>query len=261
MSATARICKQCEAVVPDGHHYCGRCGAYYDEEGADTRNDTMFFGAMQAPGRAKLILIRGEGLEGLSYHLNATKHVAGRKEHKILFPEDSFLSPKHATFLYRDNQLYVRDEGSLNGTFMRLRQPHVLEDGDEIMIGEQILRLELLSLRREYPMQEGTLMYISPPKDYKFALVHVLRGGRDGSSHVSVNNDILVGREGCDVNFGDDRHASRQHARFTFKNGQVILTDLGSKNGTFVRIRDEQRLFHGDYVSFGSELMRVEINQ
>ena len=47
-------------------------------------------------------LIKGEGIEGLSYHLNATEHV-GRKQGAVLFPEDSYLSGKHATFLYRDN--------------------------------------------------------------------------------------------------------------------------------------------------------------
>lgn len=260
MSANARICKQCGAVVPDGHHYCGRCGSMYADDGADTRNETMFFGAMQAPGRAKLILIRGEGLEGLSYHLNATQHVAGRKYGAILFPEDNYLSPKHATFLYRDNKLFVRDEESLNGTFLRIREPVTLEDGDEIMIGEQVLRVDLLNLRREYPMQQNTMMYISPPKDYKFRLLHIVRGAKAGSSFCSVNNDILIGREGCDINFPEDRFASRQHARVTWNDGVIELRDLDSKNGTFVKIKKESPLHHGDYVHFGSELMRVEIN-
>ncbi|MEM1347853.1 MAG: FHA domain-containing protein, partial [Myxococcota bacterium] len=148
----------------------------------------------------------------------------------------------------------------LNGTFVRLQGPRVLDDGDEFMVGEQLLRVELLHLRREYPMHEDTLMYISPPKDYRFRLLHVVRGGRAGASYCSVNNDILIGREGCDVNFLEDRHASRQHARVTWSDGQVTLTDLGSRNGTFFRLREEQRLHHGDYVIFGSELMRVEIN-
>lgn len=260
MAAEARICKQCNAVVPDGHHYCGRCGAQYTDDVSDVRNETMFFGAMQAPGRAKLILIRGEGLEGLSYYLNATQHVAGREKGAILFPEDRYLSPKHATFLYRDNQLFVRDESSVNGTFLRVREPMMLDDGDEVLIGDELLRVEYLNLRREYPMHEDTLMYISPPKDYKFRLIHMIRGGKAGSSHCSVNNDILVGREGCDINFPEDRHVSRQHSRFLWENGRVTLRDLDSKNGTFLKIKGEQRLFHNDYVSFGSELMRVEIN-
>jgi pSer/pThr/pTyr-binding forkhead associated (FHA) protein len=102
-------------------------------------------------------------------------------------------------------------------------------------------------------MQDDTLMYISPPKDYKFRLVHVVRGGKDGASSCSINNDILVGREGCDVNFPDDRYASRKHARFMWEDGQVILKDLSSKNGTFVKIKGDERLYHNDYIVFGSE--------
>ena len=39
----------------------------------------------------------------------------------------------------------------------------------------------------------------------------------------------------------------------------MTLTDLGSKNGTFVRINDESPLDHGDYVFLGQQLLRVEI--
>ena len=131
---------------------------------------------------------------------------------------------------------------------------------DEIMIGELLLRIELLNLRREYPMRAETLMYISPPKEFRFRVVQVIRGGRPGQAFCSVNNDILIGREGCDMNFGEDRHVSKKHCRLTWQNGKVLVSDLDSRNGTMVRINDEQRLSHADYVVFGTELMRVEIN-
>jgi hypothetical protein len=41
--------------------------------------------------------------------------------------------------------------------------------------------------------------------------------------------------------------------------GALTLTDLGSKNGTFLRVNDEQALEHGDYVFMGQQLLRVEI--
>lgn len=256
-----RNCTNCNAIVPDGHHFCGRCGARFNEDGSTSKNDTLFFGAMQAPGRAKLILIKGEGLEGLSYHLNATEHVAGRKQGAILFPEDVFLSAKHATFRYRDNLLYLNDEGSHNGTFLRLREPTLLNDGDEIAIGEQILKIEFLAVKTEYPMREDTLMYVSPPKDYKFRVLQIGEKGKPGQAFCSVNNDILVGCEGADIIFPDDKYLSRNHVRLTFKDGHLICEDLNSKNGTFRRIRNEERILHGDYVSFGTEVMRIEINQ
>ena len=37
------------------------------------------------------------------------------------------------------------------------------------------------------------------------------------------------------------------------------LVDLGSKNGTFLRIHEEAPLQHGDYVFIGQQLLRVEV--
>ena len=70
---------------------------------------------------------------------------------------------------------------------------------------------------------------------------------------------IRIGREGNDINFPDDPFISGHHAQVSFSDGRLTLTDLGSKNGTFVRINDEQVLEHGDYVFMGQQLLRVEI--
>ena len=71
---------------------------------------------------------------------------------------------------------------------------------------------------------------------------------------------ISIGREGNDVNFLDDPFISGRHAQITMGgDGQVMLTDLGSKNGTFVRIHDEAPLGHGEYVFLGQQLLRVEV--
>ncbi len=259
--SSARVCGNCKTVVPEGHHYCGRCGASYGEDGQRVDNETLFFGAMQAPGRAKLILIKGEGLEGLSYHLNATEHVAGRTTGAILFPEDEYLSPRHASFSYRDNKLYLRDENSTNGTYVRIREPQVLESGDFFKVGDQIFYVERIDAPQEYPAQDQTLMYVSPARNYRLRVVHVIAGGRAGSAYCSDQNDLVIGREGADILFADDRHISRQNTRIHLnEQGQIILSDLDSKNGTFVRLRNEQPMEHGDYVFFGSELVRVEIN-
>ena len=70
------VCKSCSTPVPLGHKFCGRCGASIPPEIANAR--TQFFGQLQVPGKAKLILIRGDGIEGLSYQLNAEQHTVGR---------------------------------------------------------------------------------------------------------------------------------------------------------------------------------------
>ncbi|HUH04358.1 MAG TPA: FHA domain-containing protein, partial [Kofleriaceae bacterium] len=72
---------------------------------------TMFFSTMQA-ARAKLVLIKGDGDDGVSFTLAGQDHIAGRVDAPLCFEEDPFLSPTHANFFYRDGTLVVRDESS-----------------------------------------------------------------------------------------------------------------------------------------------------
>ena len=39
----------------------------------------------------------------------------------------------------------------------------------------------------------------------------------------------------------------------------IVLTDLGSKWGVFVRIRGEQKILHGDELLIGRTRLRVEL--
>jgi len=70
---------------------------------------------------------------------------------------------------------------------------------------------------------------------------------------------VSIGREGNDINFPDDPFISGHHARVSWSGTRLTLTDLGSRNGTFVRVAGEQVLRHGDYVFMGQQLLRVEI--
>jgi hypothetical protein len=49
------VCKECSTPVPSGHKFCGRCGAVVPPQILDLRTD--YFGAMQTPGKARLILL------------------------------------------------------------------------------------------------------------------------------------------------------------------------------------------------------------
>jgi len=256
--STPRICSHCNTIVPDGHHYCGRCGTLY-EEGVDSSSHTLFYGPMQAPGRAKLILIHGDGMEGMSYYLNATHHRCGRGDGVIPF-DDPYISPTHTDFFYRDNALYVQDEGSVNGTYVRLREPMALEDGDMIRAGLHVFRFERLKIDDEVVAEDGTVHYASPPMSSSFRIHEVLDGGLGGSAYASPHGDVSVGREGCDMSFADDPHLSRRHFKISETESGHIITDLDSKNGTFLRIRESHPLQDGDYVFVGRQLLRVEIS-
>ncbi len=256
-------CPQCQMDLPDGFKFCGNCGAQITTpsvQGEATAR-TMFFGGMQAPNRAKLTLIRGEGTEGITYHLNGTEHISGRVEGDITFGDDPFLSPRHAMFFYQDNQLYVKDENSTNGVFVRIRKPLALQPGMRFLVGEQLIRFDANS-EDDVALQPdayGTYFYSSPRRPSRFKLVQILRGGEIGMIFRAPAEEVVLGRDGNDINFPDDPYISGQHAKVSATPDGYYLTDLGSKNGTFLCIDHPQGLSHGDYVFLGQQLLRVEI--
>lgn len=253
------ICSSCYSPVPGGHKFCGKCGTSI--ENAPTKNPA-YFGDMQTPGKAKLILIKGEGTDGISYHLNSTEHVAGRKECPILFSEDKWLSPKHATFLYdSENKLKVSDENSENGIFMAVRGSKPIKSGTFFMAGEQIFKVEEVPPYNDDPEEDGTYFFASPRANGTFRLIQILEGGGDGMVVHAKEESIVIGREGCDMNFPNDPYISGSHVKIEQIDGNILLVDMDSKNGTFVKIDKEQQLAHGDYIFMGHQLLRVEITE
>jgi pSer/pThr/pTyr-binding forkhead associated (FHA) protein len=253
------VCKECSTPVPSGHKFCGRCGAVVPPAILELR--TEFFGAMQAPGKARLILIRGDaGADGLSYLLQGTEHVAGRLDGQIVFPDDAWLSPRHANFVYRGEKLVVRDEGSRNGVYVRVRGQVPLEPGDLFLCGEQVFRLDRTPADSAGPEPDMTYFYSSPKRPSPFRITQMLRGGAEGMVVCARENQCSIGREDCDLNFPEDLFMSGSHARVAASpDGSFVLIDVASKNGTFVRIRAEHELAHGDYLFLGKQLLRVEI--
>src|SRR5438067_8270109 len=69
--------------------------------------------------------------------------------------------------------------------------------------------------------------------------------------------DLIFGRDaGSDVCFADDSAVSRQHSMSRRRDGKTVISDLGSRNGTFVNgarlaPHEERVLAHGDIVKIG----------
>ncbi len=250
------LCRSCSTQVPMGHKFCGRCGAAVPPEILNAR--TQFFGQLQIPGKAKLILIRGEGVEGLSYQLNAEQHIVGRNG-QLVFPDDPFVSPKHANLFYRNGKLVVRDEGSLNGVFIRVRGSVDINPGDEFLAGEQLFVVDLPPKIADGPSPDGTYFYTSPKHQTLFRITQILQGGAPGMSVLARTNVLQIGREGGDLNFPTDLYMSASHCKIEESSGKLTLTDLSSRNGTYLRISSERELAHGDYLFMGRKLLRVEI--
>jgi pSer/pThr/pTyr-binding forkhead associated (FHA) protein len=250
------VCRSCSTPVPLSHKFCGRCGAAIPPEIMNAR--TQFFGQLQTPGKAKLILIRGDGIEGLSYQLNAEQHLVGRNG-QLVFPDDPYVSPRHANLFYRNGKLVVRDEGSLNGVFWRVKGGIEVSPGDLFLAGEQLFRIEGSPRPNDGPAPDGTYFYTSPKHQTQFKISQMLEGGAFGMAVCARGTVLQIGREGGDLNFPGDLYMSAAHCKLEDAGGKLTLTDMSSRNGTYVRLKAERELANGDYLFIGRKLLRVEI--
>lgn len=251
------VCDSCMTPVPRGHKFCGRCGASVPEDAANLK--VKLFSDMQNPEKARLLLIRGDGRDGLSYHLKAEQHIVGRQG-QIEFPDDPFVSPRHANLFYRDGRLVVRDEGAVNGVYFRVRGTVELVAGDTFLAGEQLFRLDPAPKISDAAEADGTFFYSSPKYTSTFRLTQILEGGALGMTVCARGTTLQVGREDGDLNFPGDVYMSGKHVTVEERDGRFYLTDHESRNGTYIRIKSEQLLGHGDYLFIGRKLLRVELN-
>ena len=263
--ARSYVCKKCYSPVPQGHKFCGRCGEPVPREVLTAQ--TLLLSKMLEPGKAKLVVIKGEGFQAdpsdeTAFLLGGRQHPAGRTQGDILFDRDSWVSPLHATFYYRDDgKLVIRDEHSLNGIFLRIKGTATIQPGDLFLSGEQVFRLDTTPRASDGGEADGTQFYSSPKRPSPFRVVQILRGGTTATQVCAREASVTVGREGCDMNFPNDPYMSTRHCKVELTSaGAYQLTDSGSKNGTYLAIHGERELVHGDYLFIGRELLRVDIS-
>ncbi len=84
-------------------------------------------------------------------------------------------------------------------------------------------------------------------------LIVINQAGRS-PLHVQVADRLDIGRE-CDGLLVTDERVSRQHLRFEVVGEQLMVTDLGSSNGTYlngVRLRGAARFEPDSTLTLGS---------
>lgn len=80
---------------------------------------------------------------------------------------------------------------------------------------------------------------------------------------LTQGKDFIIGRSGQYHHQLEDPKASGKHCSFSFKKSRLELTDLNSKNGTYLNsIRVEQsQVFLGDEIKIGDTIITIEESQ
>lgn len=174
---------------------------------------------------------------------------------------ERFCHPREALLRFHAGRLWLQDEEGGNGVFLRIRTPVALEFTDEFVVGDQLLRVERNPVADDAPDPEPTYFYSSPKWPSSFRLDQVFEGGGLGCCVVARGNTLQIGAAIGDLVFPDDPLVAEQHCLIEEHAGIVVLTDLGSRTGVFVRVRGEQELSQGDELLIGRTRLLVELGE
>lgn len=180
-------------------------------------------------------------------------------EGQVTLPGERFCHAREAQLSCKDGQVWLADLEGGNGVFLRIRTPVELELGDEFVVGDQLLRVEKNPVADDGPDPDPTYFYSSPKWPSSFRVVQIFEGGAPGASVVARGNTLQVGSAIGDLLFPEDPLVSPQHCVVEEQAGTVVLTDLASRTGVFVRIRGEQELLHGDELLVGRTRLVVDL--
>jgi hypothetical protein len=177
----------------------------------------------------------------------------------IALSGERFSAPKEACFSYRDGKVALIDLEGGNGVFLRTRQPVELVNGDEFLVGDQVLCLLANPPPDDGPGPGPTYFYASPRWHSSFRLVQIWEGGQHGAACVARGTTLQIGRNSGDMTFASDPLVGELHCAIEEQAGSIVLTDLGSRAGTFVRVTGQRELVDGDEIAIGRTRLKVSI--
>jgi len=216
---------------------------------------------LERKGPASLTVIGRDGSDGQSFAVIGDQMDIGRTEGALTF-DDPHLAPRHARITCGPTGYVLCDLSTRNGVYRRLRGPIDLDDGDQILLGKQVLQFTVVTdyQRAMNPsIDSGVLLFGTPvPPAWGRLMQITLSGVACDIIHLS-RQGVVLGREQGDVVFSDDEFMSRRHAQVSIREGRARLEDLGSSNGTFIRLRGLHSLVSGDFIRVGDELLRFDL--
>ncbi len=270
-------CSNCGADVPPNFKFCGECGTPVQQKETKEANrptnpepppvEDPSSTAPTAAGKAAdkigdLVVIKPDGTEGAKIPITSGELRLGRDSEYEVLSSDPFLSPHHASLISDDSGHVLRDAESLNGVFIRITTEVEVQDRDFIRLGQELLQFRLIDQADPIvaPAEDEKTLTGGSPDAGNWGRLSLISGpDKESRGFVFSSDEVVIGREIGDILFRDDGFVSGKHARIAKVDGRVYLKDLGSSNGTYVRIRGERHIGRGDLILMGQQLFRVEV--
>jgi len=91
-------------------------------------------------GRVRLVI--GRESHGASFCVPHDGIHMGRERGDVIFPEDGYVSGLHCRVHPENGKIWLTDVGSSNGTFFRVAGEHQVGQGELLLMGQQLFRVD-----------------------------------------------------------------------------------------------------------------------
>lgn len=214
---------------------------------------------IESPVLFRLHVVRGFG-DSPDYYDSRSDYAELGSAGSVKMVGERFCHPREAALVLKaPGELIIDDFDGGNGAFVRIRRPVELQVGDEFIIGDQLLRIERNPTPDDEPDPAPTYCYSSPRRQSPFRVVQIFEGGALGACVVARGTTLQIGSAWGDMVLRDPL-VSEQHCLVDEQAGVILLTDLGSRTGVFVRVQGETRLAHGDELLIGRTRLVVDLH-
>jgi ABC transport system ATP-binding/permease protein len=220
--------------------------------------------ATESIARSKISLSFIDGPCGGRAGLTITKQrtTLGRGEECDVILDGETVSRQHCEIV-RWGTVFVVEDSSRNGTYVNGQRANraQLRDGDQIRIGQNLLLVHFSSgFHTGTIAPKATAPHRLPPA-VELKPHIVVKGLEEGVTQPFGDERITIGRRSDNHLILDDDNISRQHVSIERCNGQYLVCDLGSANGTYLNDRriDRAQLNDGDRLRIGHFVMTVSL--
>lgn len=218
----------------------------------------------QAATWGTAVSVNRDGSDGERFPLTSEYVIVGRAGADISFDQDRFLARQHARLEQTADGCRVVPLDTQNGVFRKIDAPVELQHGAIVLVGREVLRFEKVDADEKAPdplVRHGVALFGSPPREPWGRLLQMLPSGGVRDVRHMWDDEITLGREEGDLVYSDDAFLSRRHCTIGWDGKRAVITDLGSSNGTFVRLAGTTVVKHGEHVRMGDQLFRIELRR
>ena len=277
-------CPVCHTPNPPSEMYCMDCGFLLAD--APVAVEDM----PEVVSVGKLITLDGVR----EFSLKPGENIVGRENVDVILA-DNTVSRRHAKITVENNQVFIEDLGSTNGTKLdgvRIAAGEKTEvsDGSELSFGSSVLKLQLPELDQQEPVPseiedmpeevitdsdiagDNEIIETAPEESFAEAIQEdvvtppVRLISKDGSLNFDLKSGInTIGRrDGANDIVIPDPYCSGRHADLLVEDESFTVTDIGSTNGTLVNgVKLEpnapKQIQPGDEITFGRTIFGLEV--